>query len=44
VRNSFADTIYEVGRRDPSIFVVVADISPAGSIAKFRTSGSRSRA
>jgi transketolase len=37
VRNSFADTIYEVGRRDPSIFVVVADISPAGSIAKFRT-------
>ncbi|MGQ0663117.1 MAG: transketolase family protein [Pseudomonadota bacterium] len=33
----FADTLYELGRKDPDIFIVVADISPAGSMEKFRT-------
>jgi transketolase len=36
VRNRFADTFYELGKADPRLCVVVADISPAGSIAKFR--------
>jgi len=36
VRNMFAETLYEVGRSDRRVFIVVADISPAGSIAKFR--------
>jgi len=37
MRNRFADTFYELGKSDPRLCVVVADISPAGSIAKFRT-------
>jgi transketolase len=37
MRNRFADTFYELGKQDPRLCVVVADISPAGSIAKFRT-------
>jgi transketolase len=37
MRNRFADTFYELGRADPRLCVVVADISPAGSIAKFRS-------
>lgn len=36
MRNRFADTIYELGKADPRLCVVVADISPAGSIARFR--------
>jgi transketolase len=36
VRNTFADVFYELGREDPRLCLVVADISPAGSIAKFR--------
>lgn len=36
MRNRFADTFYELGKVDPRLCVVVADISPAGSIAKFR--------
>lgn len=36
MRNRFADTVYELGKTEPRICVVVADISPAGSIAKFR--------
>jgi transketolase len=36
VRNTFADTFYEAGKTDPRLAIVVADISPAGSIAKFR--------
>ncbi len=36
MRNTFANTIYEAGRRDERIVVVVADISPAGSMQKFR--------
>jgi transketolase len=37
MRNRFADTFYELGKTDPRLCVVVADISPAGSIAKFRS-------
>ncbi len=36
MRNQFASTLYELGKDDPSIHVIVADISPAGSIGKFR--------
>lgn len=37
MRNRFADVFYELGKADPRLAIVVADISPAGSIAKFRT-------
>jgi transketolase len=37
MRNRFADTFYELGKADARLCVVVADISPAGSIAKFRS-------
>jgi transketolase len=36
MRDTFARTLYEIGRQDPRIFIVVADISPAGSMANFR--------
>jgi len=36
MRNQFANTFYELGKRDPRLVMVVADISPAGSIATFR--------
>ncbi|QEX15070.1 transketolase [Hypericibacter terrae] len=36
MRNKFADVFYELGKADPRLCIVVADISPAGSIAKFR--------
>ena len=36
MRNKFADVFYEMGKKDPRLAIVVADISPAGSIAKFR--------
>lgn len=36
MRNEFANTFYELGKNDPRLAIVVADISPAGSIAKFR--------
>lgn len=36
MRNTFADTFHQAGRTDPRLCVVVADISPAGSIQKFR--------
>jgi transketolase len=36
MRNHFADTFYEIGKADPRQCLVVADISPAGSIARFR--------
>ena len=36
MRNMFADTFYEAGKREKRLAVVVADISPAGSIQKFR--------
>ncbi len=37
MRNKFADVFYELGLEDPKLCIVVADISPAGSIARFRT-------
>lgn len=36
MRNAFADVIYEIGQQDARICALVADISPAGSIVKFR--------
>jgi len=36
MRNKFADAIYEIGKTDPSICALVADISPAGSMVNFR--------
>lgn len=36
MRNAFASTFYDLGKEDPRLVVVVADISPAGSIARFR--------
>ena len=36
MRNKFADTLYKIGKKDKKIFILVADISPAGSIQKFR--------
>lgn len=36
MRNTFAKTLYEAGKADPRIYIVVADISPAGSMSAFR--------
>jgi transketolase len=36
MRNKFADAIYEVGKKDDRICVLVADLSPAGSMMNFR--------
>lgn len=36
MRNHFADTIYALAPQHPELCVLVADISPAGSMAKFR--------
>ena len=36
MRNKFADVFYEAGKRDSRLCILVADISPAGSIARFR--------
>ena len=36
MRDSFARTMYEVGHKTKDVFIVVADISPAGSMAPFR--------
>ena len=36
MRNNFAEALYEERKKDNKICVVVADISPAGSIQKFR--------
>lgn len=35
MRNRFASTFYELAKHDPRLAIVVADISPAGSIAQF---------
>lgn len=37
MRNAFAEVLYEVAKADPRIHIVVSDISPAGSMARFRT-------
>ncbi len=36
MRNKFADAVYEIGSKDKRICALVADISPAGSMLKFR--------
>ena len=36
MRNTFANTCYEAAKADPRLCVVVADISPAGSMEQFR--------
>ena len=36
MRNQFADTLYECAKENHKIAIVVADISPAGSMEKFR--------
>ena len=36
MRNNFAETFFEASKRDPRLCLVVADISPAGAIDKFR--------
>lgn len=36
MRNTFSETLYECAKADPRIHIVVADISPAGSMNKFR--------
>ncbi len=36
MRNMFANTFFEAGKQDPRLCVVVADISPAGAMDKFR--------
>ncbi len=36
MRNTFANTFFEAGKQDPRLCVVVADISPAGAMDKFR--------
>jgi len=36
VRNTFANTFFEAGQQDKRLCVVVADISPAGAMDKFR--------
>jgi transketolase len=37
MRNMFAEVLYALGKQDPRICIVVADISPAGPMEKFRT-------
>lgn len=36
MRNTFAEVLYDLAKDDPRIHIVVADISPAGSMGKFR--------
>lgn len=36
MRDTFARTLYQIAKQDPKVFIVVADISPAGSMASFR--------
>jgi len=37
MRKAFSETLYECAKADPEIFIVVADISPAGAMVKFQT-------
>jgi len=36
VRDTFARTLHQIAQVTPNVFIVVADISPAGSMAPFR--------
>lgn len=35
MRNTFSEALYEEATRNPDVYIVVADISPAGSMSKF---------
>jgi len=35
MRNTFSDALYEAATGNPDIYIIVSDISPAGSMAKF---------
>jgi transketolase len=37
VRNTFSEALYEAATANPDVYIVVSDISPAGSMAKFST-------
>ncbi|MBV9863529.1 MAG: transketolase [Alphaproteobacteria bacterium] len=37
MRNTFSESLYRAATENPDIYVVVADISPAGSMAQFST-------
>jgi transketolase len=37
VRNTFSEALYEEATKNPSVYIVVSDISPVGSMAKFST-------
>jgi len=37
MRNTFAEALYKAATTNPDVYIVVADISPAGSMAKFST-------
>lgn len=36
MRDTFSRTLYEVAKKKPKVFILAADISPAGSMAPFR--------
>src|SRR5919198_1002018 len=36
MRNTFSEALYKAANANPDVYVVVADISPAGSMGKFR--------
>src|SRR3990167_2010280 len=36
MRNQFAETFYEIAKKDPRLMMLVADISAAGSMIEFR--------
>ncbi len=35
MRNAFSETLYQAAKENPDVYIVVADISPAGSMSKF---------
>ncbi len=35
MRNAFSEALYEEATKNPNVYIVVSDISPAGSMAKF---------
>ena len=37
MRNTFSEALYEAATANPDVYIVVSDISPAGSMAKFST-------
>ncbi len=37
MRNTFSEALYQEATQNPDVYIVVADISPAGSMAKFST-------